>query len=74
MSRQATDRDRATLAAIEAHIAEHGFPPSQRELGERLGLSSPSTIGTRLLRLVELGWVERGDGARAIRVRERNQT
>ena len=62
-----------TYETLAAHIDEHGFPPTVRELGARLGLSSPDSVMDRLRALERAGWIERVEGKpRAIRlVKER---
>ena len=56
-----------TLTVLRAYIEENGFAPSVRELGEILGLSSPSSVHTRLQRLVDEGKIVRV-GPRAFRI------
>lgn len=63
-----SDRDRETVEAIRAHIAEHGFPPSIRQLAARLGLSSPDSAHKRLVSAENAGLIVRGDGARTLRL------
>lgn len=48
------------LSAIVEHIFEHGFPPSRRELTDRLGLSSTHAVHDTIVRLERRGLVERG--------------
>ena len=49
----------------------HGYPPSVREIGEHVGLKSPSTVHFHLKRLEEAGVIEKGAGkGRAISLRE----
>ena len=40
---------------IAACIREQGYPPSVREIGEAVGLKSPSTVHFHLKRLEEAG-------------------
>ena len=40
-----TRRQRLVLDAIRTHVAEYGFAPSFREIGEAAGLKSPSSAG-----------------------------
>lgn len=47
------------LEAINEHIAERGFPPSVRELGGQVGLTSTSTVQKHIERLCEMGWCDR---------------
>ncbi|MBQ5799304.1 MAG: transcriptional repressor LexA [Oscillospiraceae bacterium] len=43
-------------------IEEQGYPPSVREIGDALGLKSPSTVHFHLKHLEELGYIEKGAG------------
>lgn len=54
-----TDRHRGILEYIDASMRERGFPPSVREIGEAVGLTSPSTVHSHLGRLEELGYLQR---------------
>ncbi|MFB7577180.1 LexA family transcriptional regulator [Streptomyces sp. NPDC056165] len=51
------------LAAIRAHIADHGEAPSVREIAAAVGLASPSSALYQLRRLEEAGTVRRARGA-----------
>ena len=52
-------------------IEKQGYPPSVREIGEAVGLKSPSTVHFHLKRLEEAGIIEKGAGkGRAITLRE----
>jgi repressor LexA len=55
----ATERQQSILAVIRAFIAERGYPPSVREIGERVGLSSSSTIHAHLKALEKRGMISR---------------
>jgi len=55
----ATERQRSILEVITRFTAEHGYPPSVREIGERVGLSSSSTIHAHLKALERHGLIER---------------
>jgi repressor LexA len=55
----ATERQRRILDAILALSAEHGYPPSVREIGARVGLSSSSTIHAHLKALEKRGLIAR---------------
>ena len=64
-----TDRQRSILECIEASMAERGFPPSVREIGDTVGLTSPSTVHNHLNTLQKLGYLERDPNLpRAIKV------
>ena len=54
---------------IAATVAEQGYPPSVREIGEAVGLKSPSTVYFHLMHMEELGVIQKGAGkGRAIRL------
>ena len=57
--RPATERQRRILEVIRTFTAEHGYPPSVREIGERVGLSSSSTIHAHLKALERRGLISR---------------
>jgi repressor LexA len=59
MDKPATERQRRILDVIRAFTAEHGYPPSVREIGERVGLSSSSTIHAHLKALEARGLISR---------------
>ena len=44
---------------IEESIALHGYAPSVREIGEALGLKSPSTVHFHIKHLQEMGLIEK---------------
>lgn len=54
-----TVRQRQVLDYIREMVAERGYPPSVREIGEAVGLSSPSTVHSHLNSLVEGGFIKR---------------
>jgi len=56
---QLTARQQQILEIIDQHIAEHGYPPSVREIGKAIGLTSPSSVQNHLNRLNELGYLRR---------------
>ena len=47
---------------IASCIQEQGYPPSVREIGEAVGLKSPSTVHFHLKHLEEAGAIEKGAG------------
>jgi repressor LexA len=55
----ATERQRRILQAIHEFTSERGYPPSVREIGERVGLSSSSTIHAHLKALEKRGLISR---------------
>ena len=65
-----TDRQRQILEFIDAQNRERGYPPSVREIGEAVGLTSPSTVHAHLATLQKHGFLRRQpDKPRAIEVR-----
>lgn len=54
-----SDRQREVLELIKVTVANRGYPPSVREIGERLGLRSPSTVHSHLSALVRGGFINR---------------
>ncbi len=58
-TRPLTYRQRQILAFIEAQTIERGFPPSVREIGEAVGLTSPSTVHSHLKTLSDRGYLRR---------------
>jgi repressor LexA len=59
IEKPATERQRRILNAIAEFKAERGYPPSVREIGERVGLSSSSTIHAHLKALERRGLISR---------------
>lgn len=56
---------------IASFVAQQGYPPSVREIGEAVGLKSPSTVYFHLTHMEELGVIQKGAGkGRAIRLVE----
>lgn len=56
---QLSTRQQQILELIKATVAERGYPPSVREIGEHIGLSSPSTVHSHLSSLVKAGFLRR---------------
>ena len=54
-----TQRQRAILAMIRQSVEERGYPPSVREIGEAVGLTSPSSVSYQLTTLERLGLLRR---------------
>lgn len=54
-----TPRQREILHTIQRHLQERGYPPSVREIGEAVGLTSPSTVHNHLASLQRLGYLHR---------------
>ncbi len=67
---QLTQRQRQILDVIEQSMRERGYPPSVREIGEAVGLTSPSTVHNHLATLQRHGYLRRDPTKpRAIEVR-----
>ena len=70
MSEDITKRQQQILVVIEEHQRTRGFPPSVREIGEAVGLTSPSSVHAHLATLQRLGYLVRDPTKpRAIEVR-----
>ena len=54
-----TARQRQILDCIDAAMRDRGYPPSVREIGEQVGLGSPSTVHSHLSTLQRLGYLRR---------------
>ena len=54
-----TKRQEDVLNYIKKYVVEHGFPPSTREIGAALGLSSPATVHTHLKKLEDAGCIRK---------------
>jgi len=52
-------RQRQILELILRTVQERGYPPSVREIGEAVGLNSPSTVHSHLSALVKGGYLRR---------------
>jgi repressor LexA len=65
-----TERQQGILDFIDSQNKERGFPPSVREIGQAVGLTSPSTVHSHLNTLQKLGYLRRDPAKpRAIEVR-----
>jgi repressor LexA len=65
-----TERQRQVLEFIDAQVRERGYPPSVREIGEAVGLSSSSTVHAHLAALQQKGFLRRDPTKpRAVEVR-----
>jgi repressor LexA len=59
MARKISQRQQAILDCIRRHIESHGYPPTVREIGEAVRLSSSSTVHAHLKSLEESGYILR---------------
>jgi repressor LexA len=70
VSKPLTARQQQILDFIELQANTRGYPPSVREIGEAVGLASPSTVHSHLASLQRLGYLRRDPTKpRAIEVR-----
>ena len=56
-----TKRQSEVLDFIKNFIVSHGYPPTIREIGTALGLSSPATTYTHLSQLEKKGYIKKLD-------------
>ena len=56
-----TDRQAEILQTIKKFIADTGYPPTVREIGTLLDLSSPATTFFHLKKLEEKGYIKKGN-------------
>jgi len=54
-----TERQQQVLEYIRTTVEERGYPPSVREIGEAVGLSSPSSVHAQLNSLVAAGMIRK---------------
>ncbi len=52
-------REKAILKFIEKQINDKGYPPSVREIGKAVGLSSTATVHTYIAKLKEKGYISK---------------
>ena len=72
---QLTKRQQEILRVVQDHIARHGYPPTVREIGDAVGLTSSSTVHAHLQALESRGALKRDPTKpRAIDLRDRQST
>jgi repressor LexA len=54
-----SDRQRQILGFLTKYVDSHGYPPTVREIGEAVGLASPSTVHAHLANLERAGLLRR---------------
>ncbi len=65
-----TDRQRRVLEVIRESVSERGYPPSIREIGDAVGLTSTSSVAHQLRTLERKGFLRRDPNRpRAVDVR-----
>jgi repressor LexA len=72
MAAPLTHRQRQVLEYVTASIRSSGIVPSVREIGQALGMRSPSTVHQHLVALERKGYIRRhGDRMRVLEVLDR---
>ena len=56
-----TERQKEVLDVIKKYIATNGYPPTVREIGDILGLTSPATTQAHFDNLVKKGYIRKKD-------------
>lgn len=59
MAKKLTAKQQEILAVIKNSVAERGFPPSMREIGDLVGLSSLSSVSHQMTQLENAGKIRR---------------
>jgi repressor LexA len=54
-----TDRQREIWEFLVRYVEAHGYPPTVREIGQEVGLASPSTVHAHLANLERAGMLRR---------------
>lgn len=54
-----SDRQKQVLEYIKETVDGRGYPPSVREIGDAVGLSSPSSVHSQLAALVDMGVIKK---------------
>jgi repressor LexA len=71
---QLTKRQQEILRVVQDHVASHGYPPTVREIGDAVGLTSSSTVHAHLQALEARGALRRDPTKpRAIDLAERER-
>ena len=66
-----TARQQEIWQFLVMYVDDHGYPPTVREIGEEVGLASPSTVHAHLANLERAGMLRRDPTKpRALEVRE----
>ena len=70
-----TERQRTILEVIRASVTSRGYPPSIREIGDAVGLTSTSSVAHQLRTLERKGYLRRDPNRpRAVDVRGTDET
>lgn len=60
-SEELNKREKAILKFIEKQVKEKGYPPSVREIGKAVGLSSTATVHGYIEKLTQKGYIKKED-------------
>lgn len=67
-----TDRQQKILDYIRRYLAENGYPPTIREIGKEVGITSTSVVNYHLIKLKTMGLLERdGQVSRGLKLPSR---
>jgi repressor LexA len=70
-----TQRQREVYEFVVSYVDSHGYPPTVREIGEAVGLASPSTVHAHLANLERAGYLRRDPTKpRALELTKRERT
>lgn len=70
-----TQRQREVYEYVVSYVDSHGYPPTVREIGEAVGLASPSTVHAHLANLERAGYLRRDPTKpRALELMKRERT
>ena len=58
---ETTRKEKAILKFIEDQVIKNGYPPSVREIGKAIGLSSTATVHAYLAKLEKQGFIKKED-------------
>jgi len=72
MTQELTERQSKILDFIKEYVLDNGYPPSIREIGKGVGISSTSVVKYNLEKLAQLGYIILSGGiARGLRLASR---
>lgn len=72
--KELTKRQTEVLNYVKKFMVSHGYPPTVREIGKALGISSPATIQSHLVSLQNKGYIVKGNKMnRAIELKVPNE-
>ncbi|MDR0979159.1 MAG: transcriptional repressor LexA [Lachnospiraceae bacterium] len=60
-SMELNNREKDILKFIEKHIKQNSYPPSVREIGKAVGLTSTATVHAYIAKLIKKGYIKKED-------------